>query len=104
MYAQRYLSELAYRFNRRFDLPDVIPRLAHVALRTPPMPGRLLELNLKGGRQPDDIGVQRFGFAWNVGIAVGRWGVFKRHVEQGPGAPSSQVSCVSVTTASCRQF
>ena len=24
-YAQRYLSEFEYRFNRRFDLPDIIP-------------------------------------------------------------------------------
>ena len=34
------------RFNRRFDLPDIIPRLVYVALRTPPMPERLLELRL----------------------------------------------------------
>ena len=26
-YAQRWLSEPEYRFNRRFDLPDIIPRL-----------------------------------------------------------------------------
>ena len=45
-YAQRYLSEFEYRFNRRFDLPDIIPRLAYVALRTPPMPQRLLKLRL----------------------------------------------------------
>ena len=45
-YAQRYLSEFEYRFNRRFDLPDIIPGLAYVALRTPPMPQRLLKLNL----------------------------------------------------------
>ena len=45
-YAQRYLSEFEYRFNRRFDLPDIILRLAYVALRTPPMPERLLKLNL----------------------------------------------------------
>ena len=25
-YAQRYLSEFECRFNRRFDLPDIIPR------------------------------------------------------------------------------
>ena len=43
-YAQRYLSEFEYRFNRRFDLPDIIPRLVYVALRTPPMPERLLKL------------------------------------------------------------
>ena len=45
-YAQRYLSEFEYRFNRRFDLPDIIPRLVYVALRTLPMPERLLKLNL----------------------------------------------------------
>ena len=33
-YAQRYLSEFEYRFNRRFDLPDIVSRLAHVALGT----------------------------------------------------------------------
>ena len=45
-YAQRYLSEFEYRFNRRFDLPDIIPRLTYVALRTPPMPERHLKLSL----------------------------------------------------------
>ena len=45
-YAQRYLSEFEYRFNRRFDLPDIIPRLVYVALRTPPMPERLLKLRI----------------------------------------------------------
>lgn len=45
-YAQRYLSEFQYRFNRRFDLRAMIPRLAYVALRTPPMPERLLKLGL----------------------------------------------------------
>ena len=41
-YARRHLPEFEYRFNRRFDLPDIIPRLVYVALRTPPMPERLL--------------------------------------------------------------
>ena len=41
-----YLAEFEYRFNRRFDLPDIIPRLVYVALRTPPMPERLLKLRL----------------------------------------------------------
>jgi len=40
----RYLAEFQYRFNRRFDLPSMIPRLAYVAVRTPPMPLRLLTL------------------------------------------------------------
>ncbi len=45
-YAQRYLAEFEYRFNRRFDLPEIIPGLVYVALRTPPMPERLLKLHL----------------------------------------------------------
>lgn len=45
-YAQRYLSEFQYRFNRRFDLCELIPRLVCVALRTPPMPERLLKIGL----------------------------------------------------------
>ncbi len=30
----RYLAEFEYRFNRRYDLEAMIPRLAFVALRT----------------------------------------------------------------------
>lgn len=40
----RYLAEFCYRFNRRFQLGDMINRLAYGALRTPPMPQRLLKL------------------------------------------------------------
>ena len=40
----RYLAEFEYRFNRRFDLPAMIERLTFVALRTPPMPYRLLKM------------------------------------------------------------
>ena len=40
----RYLAEFEYRFNRRYDLSAMIPRLAFVALRTAPMPYRLLKL------------------------------------------------------------
>ncbi len=40
----RYLAEFCYRFNRRFQLQDMSPRFAYVAVRTPPMPGRLLKL------------------------------------------------------------
>ena len=43
-YVSRYLSSFAYRFNRRFSLPDMFTRLVYVALRTPPMPYRLLKL------------------------------------------------------------
>ncbi|MEE9303820.1 MAG: IS1595 family transposase [Thiotrichaceae bacterium] len=40
----RYLAEFCYRFNRRFDLRQMIPRFMSVAARTPPMPMRLLKL------------------------------------------------------------
>jgi transposase-like protein len=40
----RYLAEFEYRFNRRYKLEEMIPRLAFVALRTPPVPYRLLKL------------------------------------------------------------
>ena len=40
----RYLAEFCYRFNRRFQLEDLLPRLAYAAVRTPPMPQRLLSL------------------------------------------------------------
>ncbi len=40
----RYLASFQYRFNRRFDLAAMMPRLLYVAVRTPPMPGRLLKL------------------------------------------------------------
>ncbi len=40
----RYLAEFCYRFNRRFDLRTLIPRFVYVALRTPPMPQRLVKV------------------------------------------------------------
>ena len=40
----RYLAQYEYRFNRRYRLEDMIPRLIWVALRTPPMPYRLLKM------------------------------------------------------------
>jgi transposase-like protein len=40
----RYLAEFCYRFNRRFQLDEMVDRLISVALRTPPMPQRLLKL------------------------------------------------------------
>ena len=43
-HAPRYLAEFQYRFNRRYDLPAMIPRFLYIALRTPPMPSRLLSL------------------------------------------------------------
>ena len=43
-HAARYLAEFQYRFNRRFNLGAMVSRLATVALRTPPMPERLLRM------------------------------------------------------------
>ena len=45
-YAQRSLAEFEYRFNRRFDLPEIIPRLVHMVFGTPLMSERLLDLGL----------------------------------------------------------
>jgi len=35
-YAARYLAEVQYRFNRRFDLPSMVPRLLLACVHTPP--------------------------------------------------------------------
>ena len=40
----RYLAEFEYRFNRRYDLAAMIPRLCWASVRTPAMPYRLLKL------------------------------------------------------------
>ena len=40
----RYLAEFEYRFNRRYDLAAMIPRLCWAAVHAPPMPYRLLKL------------------------------------------------------------
>ena len=44
-YLQRYLSEFGYRFNRRFDLAALVPRLIVAAARTPPLSYRLATLD-----------------------------------------------------------
>ena len=40
----RYLAEFNYRFNRRFKLDQLVDRLLFDAVRTPPMPERLIKL------------------------------------------------------------
>lgn len=40
----RYLAEFCYRFNRRFDLRQLIPRFCYVAVRTAPLPSRIIKL------------------------------------------------------------
>ena len=47
-YGARYLAEFAYRFNRRFDLPAMVPRLLHAAVQTKPLPLRVLRLSEAG--------------------------------------------------------
>ena len=44
-YAHRYLAEFAYRFNRRYDLPAMVPRLIRAAIQTAPLPRRVLCLS-----------------------------------------------------------
>ena len=41
-YAHRYLAEVQYRFNRRFDLNVILPRLLRAAAVTKPLPAQLL--------------------------------------------------------------
>ena len=40
----RTLAEFQYRFNRRYDLAAMLPRLCWASTRTPPIPYRLLKL------------------------------------------------------------
>jgi hypothetical protein len=40
----RHLAEFCYRYNRRFNLEDMITRLGYVTVRTQPMPDRLLRV------------------------------------------------------------
>lgn len=41
-YAHRYLAEFQYRFNRRFDMKTLLPRLLAALVSTPPLSERLL--------------------------------------------------------------
>lgn len=43
-YARRYLAEAAWRFNRRFRLREMLPRLATALMRCKPCPERILRL------------------------------------------------------------
>ena len=44
-YGARYLAEFAYRFNRRFGLAAMLPRLLRAAATTKPLPLRVLRLS-----------------------------------------------------------
>ena len=48
-YLPRYLAEFCYRFNRRFHLEDLIPRLLYAAAHSPPLPYRLATLDVQYG-------------------------------------------------------
>jgi len=43
-YAHRYLAEVQYRFNRRFDMSAILQRLLAAAVATTPRPERFLRL------------------------------------------------------------
>ena len=43
-YRRRYLAEVQYRVNRRFDLASLVGRLAHACVRTAPCSERWLRL------------------------------------------------------------
>jgi ribosomal protein L37AE/L43A len=48
-YAHRYLAEVQYRFNRRFDLRAILGRLLFASARTSPRPERLIRMAEFGG-------------------------------------------------------
>ena len=48
-YVYRYLAEFQYRFNRRFDLPVMLDRLASVATRAAPRPYKTLLIPYAAG-------------------------------------------------------
>ena len=47
-YAQRYLAEFSYRFNRRFDLAAMVPRLLRAAATTETLPLGILRISETG--------------------------------------------------------
>lgn len=48
-HSSHYLAAFEYRFNRRFDLASMVPRLAYAALRTDPKPYRTISPAEKTG-------------------------------------------------------
>ncbi len=48
-YADRYLAEVQYRFNRRFDLSSILARLVRAAALTRPRPEAVIRLAEVGG-------------------------------------------------------
>jgi hypothetical protein len=48
-HAGRYRGSFAWRYNRRFQLSSLIPRLVHSAVRTAPLPYHQLTASLRCG-------------------------------------------------------
>ena len=48
-YVQRYFAEFQFRFNRRFDLPEMLDRLGAIASTAPPRPRKLLKIAYEAG-------------------------------------------------------
>ena len=48
-YADRYLAEVQYRFNRRFDLTSILARLVRAAVLTRPRPEAMIRMAEVGG-------------------------------------------------------
>ena len=42
---ERYLAEFCWRFNRRFDMPAMLPRLLKALVTTGPLPLKLLRVS-----------------------------------------------------------
>lgn len=47
-YAHRYLAQFSYRFNRRYDLKTILPRLLFAIVNFKPMPLKILRLSEPG--------------------------------------------------------
>lgn len=48
-YAHRYLADVQYRFNRRFNLTTLLPRLLNTVVRTSPCPKRIIQFDTEKG-------------------------------------------------------
>ena len=54
-YVPRYFAEFQYRFNRRYDLPEMLDRLGAIASKAPPQPRKLLKFAYEVGQSGADV-------------------------------------------------
>ena len=54
-YVHRYLAEVQYRFNRRYDLRAILARLLRIAVLTGPRPERVIRTAELGGQSGRDL-------------------------------------------------